>query len=179
MEPEEADVLYAQPIFNQYEVIISLLSPIPDESAQYPQSSLASGGRGRDAGMPPPSIHRRRRRTRRSDPIRSPHLHFDDGRRRYRIPLKFARPSRDVRRNPIPLQNCPICLRGTPPTFFGTGGREVGRAAPPHTLLSKRGSSVQCHGCIQREEARRRERCRSHGRRELFTFEKFMKKSEG
>ena len=31
--------------------------------------------------MPPPSIHRRRRRTRRSDPIRSPHLHFDDGRR--------------------------------------------------------------------------------------------------
>ena len=90
MEPEEADVLHAQPIFNQYEVIISLLSPIPDESAQYPQSSLASGGTRRDAGMPPPSIHRRRR-TRRSDPIRSPHLHFDDGRRRYRIPLKFAR----------------------------------------------------------------------------------------
>ena len=140
MEPEEADVLHAQPIFNQYEVIISLLSPIPDESAQYPQSSLASGGRGRDAGMPPPSIHRRRRRTRRSDPIRSPHLHFDDGRRRYRIPLKFARPSRDVRRNPIPLQNCPICLRGTPPTFFGTGGREGGRAgcAAAHAPLETR-----------------------------------------
>ena len=115
---------------------------------------------GEEGEMAPASIHRPRptHPLSRSDPIRSPHLHFDDGRRRYRIPLKFARPAggtRDVRRNPIPLQNCPICLRGTPPPFFGTGGRS-GAHAPLETRVIS--SMSRMHSAGRSSTTRERER---------------------
>ena len=80
--------------------------------------------------------------------------------RRYRIPLKFARRPAGGTEGRGMCAGIPFRFRTVPSVSAGRrlhfrDGREVGRT---RSSLSKRGSSVQCHGCIQREEARRRER---------------------